>query len=329
MIADADMQTLTAAFASLPSGMDYMGAFPALELGPEGRVAFVPPTMDMTHTTSRVPKLTGSLADAHYSLIAQAQDAKDQNRPSSLAWMRDVDIGSTVALTSWLPPPSNILVSGGTSRSARCRARRYRAPRSRTPRATVSGPSASSTGRRRRSRCRPVAGSAAGRDAGVRGVGPEDSGRRRRQLQARRRARPDHRRSPRTSSPSPAEAPCARRSPRADRCFVFSPAGCSPSAACGGGNPLPAPPAAPRIIPGGGIADGPIRGALNVFVIDEDTRDVLSSAAVRVGAADEPAPCAGADRFDRPRAVRVERVRSAGPPTAGWGRQGASCSPSP
>jgi len=114
MIADADMQTFTASFASLPSGMDYMGAFPALELGDEGRVAFVLPALDMTHTTSRVPRLTGSLADAHYSLIAQAQDAKDQARPSSLAWMRDVDIGATVALASWLPSPSNILVSGGT-----------------------------------------------------------------------------------------------------------------------------------------------------------------------------------------------------------------------
>ena len=114
MIADADMQTFTAAFASLPSGMDYMGAFPALELGDEGRVAFILPALDMTHTTSRVPKLTGSLADAHYSLIAQAQDAKDQGRPSSLAWMRNVDVGSTVTLASWLPPPSNILVSGGT-----------------------------------------------------------------------------------------------------------------------------------------------------------------------------------------------------------------------
>jgi hypothetical protein len=114
MLTDADMQTFTASFASLPSGMDYMGAFPALELGDEGRVAFVLPALDMTHATSRVPKLTGNLADAHYSLIAQAQDAKDQDRPSSLAWMHDVDVGSTVALSSWLPPPSNILVSGGT-----------------------------------------------------------------------------------------------------------------------------------------------------------------------------------------------------------------------
>jgi hypothetical protein len=114
MLADADMQTFTASFASLPSGMDYMGGFPALELGDEGRIALALPALDMTHTTSRVPKLAGALADARYSLIAQAQDAKDQARPSSLAWMRNVDVGATVAVASWLPPPSNILVSAGT-----------------------------------------------------------------------------------------------------------------------------------------------------------------------------------------------------------------------
>ncbi|HXT99823.1 MAG TPA: hypothetical protein VN903_02455 [Polyangia bacterium] len=114
MLTDADMQTFTASFASLPSGMDYMGGFPALELGEEGRIAFILPALDMTHTTARVPKLTGSLAGAHYSLIAQAQDAKDQDRPSSLGWVHDANIGSTVALSTWLPPPSNILVSGGT-----------------------------------------------------------------------------------------------------------------------------------------------------------------------------------------------------------------------
>jgi hypothetical protein len=114
MLTDSDMQTFTASFASLPSGMDYMGGFPALELGAEGRIALTLPALDMTHTTARVPKLAGALADAHYSLIAQAQDAKDQDRPSSLAWMRNVDVGATVALSGWLPPPSNILVNGGT-----------------------------------------------------------------------------------------------------------------------------------------------------------------------------------------------------------------------
>jgi len=113
MLTDGDMQSFTAAFASLPSGMDYMGGFPALELGEEGRIAFILPALDMAHTTSRVPKLTGALAGAHYSLIAQAQDAENQDRPSSLGWVHDADIGATVTLSSWLPPPSNILVSGG------------------------------------------------------------------------------------------------------------------------------------------------------------------------------------------------------------------------
>src|SRR5262245_54181068 len=60
--------------------------------------------------------------------------------------------------------------------------------------------------------------------------------------------------------------------------------------ACGGGN-SPSPPPEPHLIPGGGIADGPVRGSLAVYVIDEETRGVLSSASVRVGAANELEPC--------------------------------------
>jgi hypothetical protein len=114
MIPDADMQTFTASFPSLPSGMNFMGAFPALELGAEGRIGLTIPALDMSRTTTRVPKLTGALADAHYSLIAVAQDAMDQARPSTLAWVHDVNVASTVALSSWLPPPSNISVTNGT-----------------------------------------------------------------------------------------------------------------------------------------------------------------------------------------------------------------------
>jgi hypothetical protein len=114
MIADTDMQTFTASFPSLPSGMDYMGAFPALELGEEGRIAFTTPALDMARTTTRVPKLAGALANAHYSLIAQAQDSMEQSNPSSLAWVHQANVGGTVAVPSWLAPPSNISFSGGT-----------------------------------------------------------------------------------------------------------------------------------------------------------------------------------------------------------------------
>jgi hypothetical protein len=114
MLADADLQTFTASFGSLPSGLDYMGGFPALELGKDGRIGLTLPALDMTHTTTRVPKLTGALVGAHYSLIAQAQDSQTQKRPSSLAWLHQVDVASTVALSSWLAPPSNISVTAGT-----------------------------------------------------------------------------------------------------------------------------------------------------------------------------------------------------------------------
>jgi hypothetical protein len=114
MITDASAQNFTASFASLPSGMNFMGAFPAIELGDEGRLPLVAPALDMTHTTTRVPKATGALAGTGYSLIAQAQDAKDTKRPSSLAWMHDVDVGATVQVGSWLAPPSTLSTASGT-----------------------------------------------------------------------------------------------------------------------------------------------------------------------------------------------------------------------
>jgi hypothetical protein len=113
MIADTDMQTFTASFPSLPSGMDYMGAFPALELGEEGRIGFSTPALDMARTTTRVPKLSGTLAGAHYSLIATAQDSMEQASPSTLAWVHEAAVDSTVSVPYWLPPPSNISVSNG------------------------------------------------------------------------------------------------------------------------------------------------------------------------------------------------------------------------
>ena len=50
-------------------------------------------------------------------------------------------------------------------------------------------------------------------------------------------------------------------------------------------------PAMPRLIPGGGIGDGAVNGHLYVHVIDEDTRAVVGSAPVRVGASADPTPC--------------------------------------
>ena len=50
-------------------------------------------------------------------------------------------------------------------------------------------------------------------------------------------------------------------------------------------------PAMPRLIPGGGIGDGAINGHLYVHVTDDDTRAVVGSATVRIGASADPTPC--------------------------------------
>ena len=114
MIADADMQTFTAAFPSAPSGMNYVASYPMLNLGDAGRIPIILPTLDLTHTTSRIPKPTGALAGGTYDLIAQAQDAKDQAEPATLSWMRGVSAAGTVTLAAWLPPPSALSTASGT-----------------------------------------------------------------------------------------------------------------------------------------------------------------------------------------------------------------------
>jgi hypothetical protein len=114
MIAAADMQSFTAAFPSAPSGMNYVAAYPMLNLGDAGRIPIILPTLDLTHTSSSVPKPTGVLAGGTYDLIAQAQDAKDQAEPATLSWMRGVNASGTVTLAAWLPPPAAVSAASGT-----------------------------------------------------------------------------------------------------------------------------------------------------------------------------------------------------------------------
>ena len=56
---------------------------------------------------------------------------------------------------------------------------------------------------------------------------------------------------------------------------------------CGG---VSGPPE-PKMIPGGGVADGKVSGNLFVYVVDEETRAAISSANVRVGDSSDTSPC--------------------------------------
>jgi len=114
IIPDADMQPFTASFASAPSGLDYVIAYPMLDLGTDGRIAIILPTLDKTSLMTRVPRLTGVLAGAHYDMLASARDDAAKAQPSTLTWLRQVDPAATVAVTSWLPPPTAIAMTNGT-----------------------------------------------------------------------------------------------------------------------------------------------------------------------------------------------------------------------
>jgi hypothetical protein len=113
LITDANMQAFTAAFASPPSGMDYVGAFPMLDIGDSGRIPVFFPALDLTHTMTRVPKVAGQLANAKYDLVAMARDAMDQEEPASIHWLRGVDPSATVEVKAWMLPPTALSTAGG------------------------------------------------------------------------------------------------------------------------------------------------------------------------------------------------------------------------
>jgi hypothetical protein len=114
LLADADMQPFSTSFPSPPSGLDFVQAFPILQLGAEGRIAIVLPALDLQHTMTKVPKLTGAFSDAKYDLLAKAQDAKDKDQPSTLSWAHGVDASKAVASPNWLALPTGLQASGGT-----------------------------------------------------------------------------------------------------------------------------------------------------------------------------------------------------------------------
>ena len=112
-LADTQMRSFTVAMSTPPSGLDAVAGFPMLDLGADGRVPITAPPLDLTTTTTRVPALAGELSSARYDLLAQAQDAKDKDQPSTLAWLHQVDASATVSIGGWLNPPTGLSASGG------------------------------------------------------------------------------------------------------------------------------------------------------------------------------------------------------------------------
>jgi hypothetical protein len=113
MVAANDMQAMSAAFSSLPAGLTYVASYPMLNLGDAGRIPVLLPALDLTHTQTQVPKLTGSLAGASYDLIAQARSSEEDDVPGSLTWLRGIDVTKTISVSSWLATPSVVAVAGG------------------------------------------------------------------------------------------------------------------------------------------------------------------------------------------------------------------------
>jgi hypothetical protein len=114
LLTDDQTQSFTASFPALLTALTYVQGVPQLDLGAEGRISVALPALDMTHVTTRVPKLAGPFAGAHYDLVAQAKVAKDQAQPATTSWSHAIDPTMTAAVAAWTPPPTGIMAAGGT-----------------------------------------------------------------------------------------------------------------------------------------------------------------------------------------------------------------------
>lgn len=114
LIPDADMTTLTLAFASAPPGLDEVVALPLMDLGEEGRLVISAPRLDPMAPMARVPRATGPLAGGRFDILGIAQDAKDKDHPSTLTFLRGVNTAAPVMINRWLMPPSELSAAAGT-----------------------------------------------------------------------------------------------------------------------------------------------------------------------------------------------------------------------
>src|ERR1051325_2158880 len=103
-------------------------------------------------------------------------------------------------------------------------------------------------------------------------------------------------------------------------------------AACGGSDSAQRPDGPtgnrppPRVIPGGGIGDGAIDGVVNLYVIDDATRDPIAGATVRVGGLDGSTADTGLFVADGVAGPQTISVRAGGYRSELWiAANGANC----
>ena len=88
------------------------------------------------------------------------------------------------------------------------------------------------------------------------------------------------------------------------------------AAACGGGGGGDDP----RVIPGGGVGDGPIDGVVNVYVIDADTDAGIAGAMVSVGGVEAMTDSTGLAVFEDVAGAQTVAARSQGRRSVVWDR---------
>lgn len=101
-------------FSGAPSGANQRLAFPFIDAGDAGQLAFPLPALEPGSTSSSVPALTGPFAQMSYQLVGLAVADPEQPRPYSATFSRGVSFAGTESLAPFLELPSGLSSTGNT-----------------------------------------------------------------------------------------------------------------------------------------------------------------------------------------------------------------------
>ena len=101
-------------FPAAPSGAGERLAFPFIDAGDAGQLAFPLPPLSPSSTSSWVPALSGPFAQDSYQLVGLALANQNQSRPYSATFARGVSFSGSESVGAYLALPSGLSVSGDT-----------------------------------------------------------------------------------------------------------------------------------------------------------------------------------------------------------------------
>jgi len=106
--------SVTVSIPGAPAGLNEALAVPSIRVPGSGRLLFPLPLVRAGATTTQVPSLSGPFASGSYDVLGFATPTFAAPTPYSSSFQRDVNVSQTVALSTWLAPPTGLSAAGGS-----------------------------------------------------------------------------------------------------------------------------------------------------------------------------------------------------------------------